>query len=193
MAAPRRRGARPWWRAPVLQRATRRGADVVLALSAAVALACGTGAAATVDALTTPQAPSVAVPTRAAELGPVTIDLPADVGPWTRASDTALAALRQGEVDDAWGMVAPGSVVVTVLVTGDHGGVAEVDLPGEDPALWAGERAHTAGLRVTGEVRELVLVAESGDGALVVLSVSGPPEAFASGSLAEAFRTARVG
>lgn len=202
MAAPRRRAARAWWRAPVLRSAPRRRAEAILGVTAAAALVLGTGAGAAVEALTDDAATAAdGEVAQLTELGPVTIALPDDVGPWAPAPAAAAAELRESwdgpvEIDGVWGALAPGSLVVTVLTAeaGSHGGVAQFEgsVPGEDDALWAGDGEHAAGSRTADDLRELVLVVESGDGDLVVLSVSGPPDAFASGSLAEAFRTAQV-
>lgn len=202
MAPTRRRRTRAWWRTPVLRSAPRRRAELALALATVVALGLGSGAGAAVVALT---ADADDVDTARAtgtvtELGPVTITLPDDVGPWTPASDEAAAELRGAwtgpvELDGVWGALAPGSVVVTVLTAeaGGHGGVAQfADSVPTAEAPWSGDREHASGSRTVDDLRELVLVVEAGDGELVVLSVSGPRSAFASGSLSEAFRTARI-
>ena len=201
MAAPRRRTAHRWWRTPVLRRVPRRGAEVVLALAAATALALGTGAGVAVDALTVDRPDDPVLAGVATELGPVTITLPEAQGPWVAVSDDAVAALREswtGPVDlvGVWGRLAPESLVVTVLTAeaGSHGGVDQFasSVPDGPAAEWADDREHASGSRVVDGVRELVLVTETSDGALVVLSVSGPQAAFGSGELAEAFRTADV-
>jgi hypothetical protein len=177
---------------------------VLLGVTAAAALVLGSGAGAAVHALTddgVAAAGPATAGTQETELGPVTIALPEDLGPWAPASAAAAAQLREGwdgavGIDGVWGALAPGSVVVTVLTTeaGGHGGVAQFEgsVPGEDEALWAGDGEHASGSRTTDGLRELVLVTETSDGDLVVLSVSGPVDAFASGSLVEAFRTAEV-
>lgn len=203
MAAPRRRPTRAWWRTPVLRSAPRRRVELALVLTTVVALGLGTGAGAAVEALTDADADSSDAPAvtgTATELGPVTITLPDDLGPWTPASDAAAAELRAAwtgpvELDGVWGVLAPGSVVVTVLTAeaGSHGGVAQFE--GSVPAgeaVWSGDREHASGSRTVDDLRELVLVVEADGGDLVVLSVSGPRSAFASGSLAEAFRTAWI-
>lgn len=203
MAPPRRRSTRAWWRTPVLRSAPRRRVELALAATTAVALGLGTGAGAAVEALTTDAGTSDAPPVAgtATELGPVTITLPDELGPWTPASDAAAAELRAAwtgavELDGVWGVLAPGSVVVTVLTAeaGSHGGVAQFEdsVPAGE-AVWSGDREHASGSRTVDDLRELVLVVEAEGGDLVVLSVSGPRSAFASGSLAEAFRTARIG
>lgn len=187
----------------MLRRAPRRRAELLLGLTAAAALVLGTGAGAAVQALTADaaQGGTTATGSRPTELGPVTIALPDDLGPWTPTSAAAAAELRESwsgavEIDGVWGSLAPGSVVVTVLTAqaGSHGGVAQFEgsVPDADEALWAGDREHASGGRTVEDLRELVLVVESGDGDLVVLSVSGPLDAFASGSLEDAFRTAQV-
>lgn len=179
----------------------RRRADVLLGLCAVVALVLGVGAGAAVDTLAGEAPERVVVTGTATAVGPVTMTLPAALGPWVPASTEAAQEVRaswQGpvELDGVWGVLAPGSVVVTVLTAaaGTHGGVAQVEgsVPDDEPAPWAGGREHASGTRVTGDVHELVLVTETGTGELVILSVAGPEEAFASGELAEAFRTARV-
>lgn len=200
MAAPRRRTAQRWWHAPVLGRVPRRRAELALAVSAAVALALGTGAGAAVEALADAPA-TIAVPGSAVELGPVRITLPEELGPWATTSPDAVRELRAGwtgpvEIDGVWGRLAPGSVVVTVLTAGPgaHGGLEQfrASVPQDDPVEWAGRRDHASGARVSGEDRELVLVTETEAGDLVILSVSGPADAFESGQLTEAFRTATV-
>lgn len=200
MAAPRRWTVQRWWRAPVLARAPRRRAELALALSAAVALALGTGAGVAVDAMTGSDAGPTVTGT-VAELGPVTMTVPADLGPWVAVSDDAARDLRASwtgpvELDGVWGRLAPGSVMVTVLTAaaGAHGGVEQFErsVPQDGPAEWSGSQAHASGSRVVDGVRELVLVTQTDEGDLVILSVSGPQSAFASGELAEAFRTARV-
>lgn len=201
MAPSRRRSTRAWWRTPLLRAAPRRRAELVLALTTAVALGLGTGAAAAVAALTdADDSAGVEADGTVTELGPVEISLPDDVGPWTPASDEAAAALRAAwagpvDLDGVWGVLAPGSVVVTVLTAeaGSHGGVAQFE--GSVPAgeaLWSGDREHASGSRTVDDLRELVLVVEADDGDLVVLSVSGPASAFDSGTLTEAFRTAEI-
>ena len=75
---------------------------------------------------------------------------------------------------------------------GTHGGLTAVgasipSVPGVD---WDGAQRHVAGAVVGDGVRELLLVLEAPGGDLVIVSVSGPPEAFDSGTLQEAFRTA---
>lgn len=186
----------------MLRRVPRRRAELLLALTAVLAVALGTGAGAAVEALAgdDPVAgpPVTGTPT---SLGPVTITLPDGLGPWVAASDDAAGELRASwtgpvELDGVWGRLAPGSVVVTVLTAeaGTHGGVDQfaASVPDGGAAAWAGGREHASGSRVVDGVRELVLVTVAGDGALVVLSVSGPQAAFASGELTEAFRTADV-
>lgn len=185
----------------MLRRAPRRRAEVVLALAAVVALALGTGAGAAVEALADDPPAGPGVTGVATELGPVTITLPESLGPWVAASDDAVAGLRASwtgpvELDGVWGRLASGSLVVTVLTAeaGSHGGVDQFadSVPDGPAADWADDREHASGSRVVDGVRELVLVTETGEGALVILSVSGPQAAFGSGELAEAFRTADV-
>lgn len=200
MAAPRRRTVQRWWRAPVLGRVPRRRVQLVLALSAVAALATGVGAGVAVDMIVGESAAEPAVAGTPTELGPVTITLPSELGPWVPASDSAAAELRETwtgpvELDGVWGELTPSSVMVTVLTAaaGTHGGVDQFgeSVP-QDPVTWSGDTAHAAGSRVADGVRELVLVTETGAGDLVILSVSGPEESFASGELTEAFRTATV-
>ncbi|KGM15100.1 hypothetical protein N867_12050 [Actinotalea fermentans ATCC 43279 = JCM 9966 = DSM 3133] len=165
-----------------------------------MALALGTGAGAAVEALAAEPA-GVAVPGSPVELGPVTITLPEELGPWSTTSPDAVRELRAGwtgpvELDGVWGRLAPGSVVVTVLTAeaGAHGGVEQfrASVPQDDAVDWTGGREHASGARVSGDDRELVLVTETEAGDLVVLSVSGPEDAFESGQLTQAFRTATV-
>lgn len=179
----------------------RRRADVLLGLCAVVALVLGVGAGAAVDTLAGEAPERVVVTGTATAVGPVTMTLPAALGPWVPASTEAAQEVRaswQGpvELDGVWGVLAPGSVVVTVLTAaaGTHGGVAQVEgsVPDDEPAPWAGRVPHASGAAEADGQREMVLVVETDDGDLVVLSVCGPVEAFDSGSLAEAFRTARV-
>lgn len=182
----------------MLRRASRRRAELALVVVALVALVLGSGAGAAVRAVTADDAPPVVG--ERVELGPVALVLPAALGPWDVVSEAEAADLRPGTgalvVDGVWGALAPGSVVVTVLrvAEGDHGGLGQVEgsVPRDEPAVWAGGREHAAGATQADGERELVLVVETGDGDLVILSVCGPVAAFGSGELAEAFRTARV-
>lgn len=161
-----------------------------------VGLALGSGAGAAVHALTAEEAPP-ALHGRLTELGPVSIVLPADHAPWETVAEggaAATAASPDTEVEGVWGALAPGSVVVTVLRLAGPGGadLAVASVPDDEPAPWAGRVPHASGAAEADGQREMVLVVETDDGDLVVLSVCGPVEAFDSGSLAEAFRTARV-
>lgn len=185
----------------MLGRAPRRRAELALALSAVVALGLGVGAGAGVDRISHHDEVEQVLVGRATELGPVTVTLPTALGPWVPASSAAASELRTtwtGPValDGVWGQLTPGSVMVTVLTAaaGSHGGVAQFErsVPQDEPAVWAGDREHAAGARVVDGVRELVLVTQTTAGDLVILSVSGPEDAFTSGELAEAFRTLRV-
>jgi len=166
-------------------------------VTALVAIVLGSGTAAAVRGARVAEEPEV----ETTSLGPVAIHLPDDAGPWRLASEEAARAIREAhagpvEIDGVWGALGDDGVVVTVLeaAPGTHGGIEQFrpSVP-EGEAEWSGHRAHAAGAAVVDGVRELVLVVEAPDGALVVLSVCGPEDAFASGSLAEAFRTARVG
>jgi|GEM_PF-2716563 len=198
MAAPRSRHGtkRRWWRAPVLRRLTRRGASLALTGIAVLAMVLGSAAGAGVRSVTVPtdELPRT-------EVGPLLIHLPEDAGPWTEVPTSRFESVRGSDslggavIDGAWGVTAPGPVVVTVLTAaaGTHGGVASVraSIPPGDVG-WDGSRDHAAGEVVADGVRELMLAVESDDGDLVILSVSAPEDAFASGSLLEAFRTARL-
>lgn len=201
MAAPRRRTAQRWWRVPVLGRAPRRRAELVLAASAAVALGLGVGTGAGVDRMTHRDDVGQVVDGRTTALVPVTITLPTALGPWVPASSAAVRELRETwtgpvELDGVWGQLTPGSVMVTVLTAeaGTHGGVDQFgrSVPQDEPAPWADGRDHASGARVLEGVRELVLVTQTSTGDLVIVSVSGPQDAFESGELVEAFRTLRV-
>lgn len=199
MAAPRRRVARVWWRAPVLRRASRRRAELLLLAAALAALVVGSGAGLAVRAVGSADG---GAPAHLTTLGPVSLDLPAALGPWSTVTDAEAqdlldrTALGRVEINGIWGALAPGSLVVTVLTAqaGTHGGVDQFreSVPTQDPAEWSGGREHASGAQVRAGVREMVLVTEAGDGDLVILSVSGPPDAFASGALTEVFRSARV-
>ena len=95
------------------------------------------------------------------------------------------------------GVVGPEGLLVTVLVAGpgDHGGISGLVGPFEEGAVavpWRGRAPHAAGAQVVDGVREVVLAVEHPDGRLVLLSVSGPEEAFASGELDESLVTVRV-
>ena len=170
----------------------------MLLAATAFAFAVGSGVGSTVRAVTADP------PARAelTELGPVRIHLPAEAGPWTMVPAESFDAVREGDgiggatIDGAWGAVAPGAVVVTVLAAdaGTHGGVASVreSVPESDDVTWSGSEDHVAGEQVADGVRELILAAVSDSGDLVILSVSAPEDAFGSGALYEAFRTARV-
>lgn len=196
MAGSSRHGAtRRWWRTPVLCRLSRRTANLALAAAAGLAMVAGSAAGAAVQSVT--DSPQVAH----ARLGPVRIHLPDDVGPWSTVPESSFDRVRGSDdvggavIDGAWGAMAPGAVVVTVLTADDgtHGGVASVrdSIPESDEVTWASGRDHAAGEVVDGGVRELMLAVEC-EGDLVILSVSGPEDAFDSGSLLEAFRTALV-
>lgn len=133
-------------------------------------------------------------------MGPMLIHLPADLGPWTTAPSDSFDAVRGSDslvIDGAWGAMAPGPVVVTVLTAkeGTHGGVAAIaeSMPDAGDVEWDGRQDHAVGTDVADGVRELMLAVESDDGDLVILSVSGPVSAFDSGTLEEAFRTSRLG
>lgn len=198
MAAPRRRVARAWWRAPVLRRASRRRAEVLLLVAALGAVALGSGAGLAVRTLGADD-PSPGLQT---VLGPVSLPLPAELGPWTTVTDAQAAELLDGatlgpvDITGVWGALAPGDLVVTVLgvAAGSHGGVDQfrASVPSAEQVEWSGRAVHAAGAQVTAGTRELVLVAEASDGDLVILSVSGPVRAFSSGALDAAFRAARV-
>lgn len=212
MAASPRRVVRAWWRAPAFRRASRRRADVLLVLTTVAALLLGSGAGALVRAAGVPGGPGGTTVAgsdgTAVDLGPVTLDLPGSLGPWSTRVPTAGSAGPGGsvaeasvdvpgvEVDGVWGALAPGGLVVTVLTVraGTHGGVEQygASVPTDAEARWSGGREHASGSGTRDGVREDVLVVEASDGALVVLSVAGPTEAFASGELAAAFAAARV-
>lgn len=177
----------------MLPRVRRRVVAPILAGLAVLALLLGAGVGAVVSGATDPEVG----PERTA-LGPVSIALPDDVGPWepvpadsfdaVRASD----ALGDAVISGAWGEVAPGAVVVTVLTAaaGTHGGLDSVrgSVPTGE-AGWDGRRDHAVGEEVLPDgVRVLMLAVESDAGDLVIVSVSGPEEAFESGSLVAAFR-----
>lgn len=179
-------------------RLTRGQARVVLAGAAVVAMAAGFGSAALAVGTGDTEEPVAG----GSRLGPVRIDLPDELGPWSAAPTGGLESLRGSQalsgtpVDGAWGRVAPDALVVTVLTAdaGQHGGLTGVTGPFDRDSQidWDGRRPHLAGAATTGGIRELVLVTQTDEGDLVLLSVSGPVEAFASGALEEAFRTARV-
>lgn len=198
MAAPRSRHGekRRWWRAPVLARLPRRAASLALACIAALALVLGSAAGAGVRSVT-----DTTEPVERTAVGPLLIHLPDDLGPWLEVPASSFEAVRGSDnlggavIDGAWGVMAPGPVVVSVLsaTAGTHGGVASVraSIP-EGDLEWDGDREYAAGELVADGVRELMLAVESDEGALVIVSVSGPEDAFASGALLEAFRTARL-
>lgn len=185
---------RRWWWAPVLGRSTRRQARLTLVAVAAFSFALGTGAAALVG--TRDKRP----PVEMTSLGPILIHLPDDLGPWSAVPGSSFDpvrgsdALRGAVIDGAWGVVAPTAVVVTVMTTkpGTHGGLTAVgaSIPSVPGVQWDGAQRHVAGVVVGDGVRELLLVLEAPGGELVIVSVSGPPEAFDSGTLQEAFRAA---
>ena len=144
MAAPRsRHGAkRRWWRAPVLRRLPRLWAAVALAGVAVLALVLGSAAGAMVRAAG--DDPPVV---RRTAVGPMLIHLPEDLGPWTPVPAGYFDAMRESGgtvIDGAWGEMAPGGVVVTVLTAaeGTHGGVASVQesIPAAGEAVWDGSR-----------------------------------------------------
>jgi hypothetical protein len=135
-------------------------------------------------------------------LGPMSIHLPEDVGPWEKVPTSVFgalsgsAALGGAVIDGAWGMRAPGAVVITVFTAagGTHAGVESVraSVPDDEDADWAGDAEHIAGGTVSDGVRELMLVVEASDGDLVIMSLSAPVSAFESGTLEDAFRTSQV-
>ena len=135
-------------------------------------------------------------------LGPVRIVLPEEVGPWSEVPTDRFevlrhsAALGNAVIDEAWGAVTADAVVVSVLTAaaGTHDGLDAVSGPFDEAHSlgWDGAQPYRAGWQESDGVRELVLVVERGDGALVMLSVSGPVAAFASGALAAAFFGARL-
>jgi len=196
--ATHRARLRAWWRGPALRRLTRRQASLALVLVGVLSLALGGGAAAVVKSVVS--APDEAERTA---LGPVQIHLPDDIGPWTTVPGSSFDDLRAGGapggtmIDSAWGVVAPGPVVVTVFsaAAGSHGGLDSVaaTIPRDEGVTWSGRAAHAVGAEVTDGVRDLMLAVETSDGDLVILSVSAPVAAFDSGTLQESFRTARVG
>lgn len=198
MTSPRSRHGeqRRWWRTPVLPRLTRRAAAAALAGVAALGLVLGTAAGAAVRSVTQGD---VALDRTA--VGPVLIHLPEDIGPWARVPSDSFDAVRASDalggavIGGAWGEMAPGPVVVTVLTAdaGTHGGVASVraSIPAGD-VTWAGGREHAVGEVVNDGVRELMLAVESDEGDLVIVSVSGPEDAFDSGSLVAAFESLDV-
>lgn len=186
-----------WWRAPVLPGWPRRRTLLAMAIAGVLALLLGSAAGAGLRAAThhTPSVQRTAV-------GPLHIHLPEDLGPWTKVPASSFASIRGSDalggavIDGAWGEMAPGAVLVTVLraASGTHAGVASVrdSIPAADGITWDGGRDHAAGQQVSGGVRELMLAVESGDGDLVIVSVSAPEDAFTSGTLLEAFRTSSV-
>jgi hypothetical protein len=181
-----------------MPRMRRRTATLVLLAVACVAFAIGSEVGSAVRATSNDQSEPVVL----TELGPVRIHLPADIGPWTMVPSESFDVVREGaeiggaSIDGAWGAVAPGAVVVTVLSAeaGSHGGIASVreSVPTSQDVDWSGDEDHVAGEQVAQGVRELILAAVSDSGELVILSVSAPENAFRSGTLDEAFRTARV-
>lgn len=198
MTARSRHGAaQRWWRAPMLGGLPRRRALLAMAVAGVLALLLGSAAGAGLRAATH-HAPRV----ERTAVGPLHIHLPEDLGPWTSVSASSFDSIRGSDalggavIDGAWGEMAPGAVLVTVLTaaSGTHGGVDAVrdSIPSADGIAWDGNRDHATGQQVSGGVRELMLAVEADDGDLVIVSVSAPEEAFESGTLLEAFRTARV-
>jgi hypothetical protein len=139
------------------------------------------------------------------ELGPLSIALPAELGPWSPVSGDVFDPVRSGSsttglaVEGAWGVLAPGGLVVTVMTVtqGSHRGVAGLTGPFDGAAAldvpWPGPGDHVAGQQVTDGMRELLLAAELDGGQLAVLSVSGPAEMFVDGALERSFATVRPG
>lgn len=134
-------------------------------------------------------------------LGPVAIHLPEDVGDWSIVDAEAFEPIRSSQalggarIEGAWGAVAPGGVVVTVLTAHlrleGSGPDVLAALPNAGSATWTGREDHVASSQMVNGVRELVLVVLRGD-LLTILGVSGPDSTFSSGALEEAFRTAEV-
>ncbi len=188
--------AAAWIRKPVKPRMSRRRAHLVAGVLGVITLTMGAGSAAA-WIRTTPPVP----PPERTVLGPVSIHLPDDVGPWSAAPDERLDRLRASsalvvvEVDGAWGVVAPGAVVVTVMTAGlpVTGGGEELlpELPNDGWASWtSGRGRHVVGSGVTNGTRSLTLALVGDE--MVILDVSGPVAAFDSGSLRAAFEGAVV-
>ncbi|MCL3863199.1 hypothetical protein [Actinotalea sp. K2] len=184
------------WRATSRARAhALMGGAAVLALAAGMGTAAGVASA--VDR--SEDSPPASVGTI---LGPFDLTLPAGLEPWEMAPSTTFDLLRETAaasgtvIDGAWGAVARGGVVVTVMTAapGTHGGLASVVGPWEstDEVVWDGRADHVDGVSEVSGVREVMLAVELGDGTLAMLSVSGPVGSFASGELDELFRTARL-
>lgn len=193
----RTRVLRRWWR-----RRSRLQARAGMAAVATVALLCGVG----FGALVLPGGRPGPAPTAAPEgtpLGPVTVVLPEDLGPWVAVPAARMEEVREAAsggglvLDGAWGAVAPGDVVVTVMTApaGAHAGVASVTGPfsaGRLDPPWPGPAPHRAGVHVADGVREGVLALEAPDGHLVILSVSGPSDALDAAVAGATLRTVRV-
>src|SRR5699024_10324371 len=102
------------------------------------------------------------------------------------------------EVEEAWGAVAAGNLVVAVMTAapGDHGGVDALAGPFEgDRAIevpWNGPAPHVAGWQEGDGVHARLLAAELPDGRLAVLSLSGPSAAFEDGELEASLSTVRL-
>ncbi|WP_250448437.1 hypothetical protein [Actinotalea sp. C106] len=195
---------RSWWSAWWRGR-TRSQARVVLGALALVALTAGVGAAGLIS-----REPDGALRAGigephpgSTEVGPVSLVLPEALGPWAHVPDDRMDALRstgagQGmALDGAWGRVAPGGLLLTVLSVeaGSHRGVDGLAGPyeaGTVEVAWRGSASHRTGSRAADGVREIALAVEHPDGYLLLLSVSGPQGAFMSGELQEALSTVRV-
>ncbi|WP_155859425.1 hypothetical protein [Cellulomonas sp. KRMCY2] len=197
-AAARTAGrATSWWRRLSLPAAT-----VVMAAVAALALTAGIGASALVAAPAAgPRAGAGDPLPGSTALGPVSIVLPRELGPWTVVPEDTFAEIRGQAstsgftIDAVWGAVAPGDLIVTVMRSQAHYGVESLTGPFDDNAVdlpWNGSAPHVAGSADTDGLRELLLAVELEDGGLAVLSISGPVASFAGGELEEAFRSVRL-
>lgn len=183
-------------RTPVLPQLSRGWAHCAVVLLGVLTMLLGAGSAALVRP--DPGPSSVAQ----TAVGPLNIHLPDDVGPWTVVPSDSLERLRSSdalggaEVEQAWGAIAPGTVVLTVLTAAPRSPGAAVGalatITGEGDASWSGRAPHVVGVQEANGVRELILAVAVSDDLLVIASLSGPVTAFASGTLNEAFRTASV-
>ena len=186
-----------WSRRPVLPRLGRVPAHVVFAVVGLAGLSLGIGTAAMAGVTVAP-GPEPAM----SRFGPVAIHLPDDVGPWSQVPPEDLAPLRSSsalggaEAEGAWGAVAPEGVVLSIFTARLPEGTGPdvlAALPASDDVALAGRAEHVTGSRLVNGIRELMLVAlDVEEDLLLIVGVSGPERAFASGTLVEAFRTLEV-
>ena len=189
------RGSRRRWTAR-WRGLSRRRAQAALGLAALVAFTLGSGSGTLVQALTADPAAPIG---EATVIGPIAIALPPGLGPWENVPADRLRVVRESsalgaaEVEGVWGRLAPDALLVTVVRADTRDGLGSVAGPFDEEKWipWDGNRPYLAGTQEAGGLCEIVLAIGDQDGGVILLSISGPPTAFRSGSLEEAVRQAR--